>query len=402
MALAINEAAFESCHQAFLAYVQQKAGGEPFTNFQHPFLVDDEISYKWAAYRNGRDALALSRWHQWKPGQGRIIEAVKAACGPSIGANWLTRRYGDDQGNSDAPLYRVKGPDQVKALEEQLQILMLGGRETPDEFGLRFDKFAEYLRSNHLGCKWPFPSHLAFLLRPTTYFPVKPTPFNNLLAYYGLQNKVAGQVDWSRYSILMELADWLRERLSGYGSANTVELHSYMWVVAYLGPATKGSKRRRSVNFDLELAERQRRAMERERRGLMGERFVYEQEIDRLNKLGKRKLAQDVRLVSCDSSARGFDIKSYDDDGTEIHIEVKTTTASEGNDPGLWLTESERRTAKDDPNWHLYRVWAIDDRPQCRDLGNVITEPLSDWHLAPCGWFFSRGNSTSVLDYEWV
>lgn len=84
MPLAIDETAFESCHRAFLAHVQEKAGGEPFTNFQHPFLVDDEMSYKWAAYRSGRDALALTKRRQWTPGDGRIIQAAKAAGHSSI------------------------------------------------------------------------------------------------------------------------------------------------------------------------------------------------------------------------------------------------------------------------------------------------------------------------------
>jgi hypothetical protein len=267
---------------------------------------------------------------------------------------------------------------------------MLGGGDTPNEFGPRFDAFADYLRDNHLSCKWPFVSHLAFLLRPSTYFPVKPTPFNDLLEYYGLEDKVAGHVDWNRYLLLMELADWLRERLSGYGTADIVEIHSYMWVVAYLGPAnTKKRKRRSTRAFDTELGLRQKRAMERERRGLAGERHVFESEVERLNKLSKTKLANQVEMVSFNCSEGGFDIRSYDDDGKEIHIEVKTTIASEANDAGFWLSEGERAKAKDDPSWRLYRVWAIDDKPSHRDLGNVVTNLPINWSMDACGWFVS-------------
>jgi len=87
----------------------------------------------------------------------------------------------------------------------------------------------------------------------------------------------------------MQLADWLRERLSRYGTADIVEIHSYMWVVAYLGPATTKKRRHRSTRgFEAELVLRQKRAMERERRGLMGERHVFDHEINRLNRLGAR------------------------------------------------------------------------------------------------------------------
>jgi hypothetical protein len=397
MPLAINEAAFESCHENFLAYMQQNGHGEPFTNFQHPFLVKDEIAYKWAAYQRGQAALTLDKWRRWKPGEGKIIQAAKDACLPGIGANWLEHRFGA-KGNSDAPLYRVKGRYQTKELEEHLQTLMMGGRDTPDAFASRFDAFADYLRNRHLSCKWPFVSHLAFLLRPTTYFPVKPDRFNNLLAYYGLQNKVAGHVDWGRYSILMQLADWIRERLSGYGTADIVEIHSYMWVVAYLGPATTKKRKRRSTrDFETELVLRQKRAMERERRGLMGERHVFDHEVNRLNRLGNTKLASQVEMVSFDCSEGGFDIRSYDNEGKEIHIEVKTTIASERNDAGFWLSERERARAENDPCWRLYRVWSIDDKPQHRDLGNIVLEVPVNWPMEPCGWFVSGSGDPNSL-----
>ena len=134
----------------------------------------------------------------------------------------------------------------------------------------------------------------------------------------------------------MQLADWLRERLSGYGMADVVEIHSYMWVVAYLGPATTKKRKRRSTrDFPTELELRQKRAMERERRGLMGERHVFNHEVDRLNNLGKTKLANQVEMVSFSCTEGGFDIRSYDDEDKEIHIEVKTTISNETNDRGF-------------------------------------------------------------------
>lgn len=157
MPLTVNEAAFESCHENFLAYMQEKANGEAFTNFQHPFLVDDEVSYKWTAYRNGRDALSLDKWHRWKAGDGRTIQAVKDACLlPGVGANWLEHRFGA-KGNSDAPLYRVEGRVQIKELEEQLHTLMIGGSDSPNAFARRFDMFADYLRNRHLSLQVAVP-----------------------------------------------------------------------------------------------------------------------------------------------------------------------------------------------------------------------------------------------------
>ena len=87
MPLSINEDAFESCHENFLEFMKQNANGEPFTNFQHPFLVKDEIAYKWTAYNNGSIALRLDDWKKWIPGDGRTLQAVKNACLlPGVGA----------------------------------------------------------------------------------------------------------------------------------------------------------------------------------------------------------------------------------------------------------------------------------------------------------------------------
>jgi len=122
----------------------------------------------------------------------------------------------------------------------------------------------------------------------------------------------------------------------------------------------------------------------------MGERFVFEQEIEQLKRQDKGNLARRVELVSFDYSERGFDIKSYDANGEEVHIEVKTTMATEATDPGFWLSECERQTAKDDPSWRLYRVWNIEDKPHYRNLGNVVTTLPRSWQIAPCGWFVSR------------
>jgi hypothetical protein len=170
-----------------------------------------------------------------------------------------------------------------------------------------------------------------------------------------------------------------------------------MWVVAYLGLAATKKRRRRSArDFATELELRQKRAMERERRGFMGERHVFDHEVDRLTRLGKAKLATQVEMVSFNCSEGGFDIRSYDDNDEEIHIEVKTTISNQTNDAGFWLSETERAKAKDDPRWRLYRVWSIDDNPHHCNLGNIVKKLPADWQMDPCGWFVSHGDSNKA------
>lgn len=224
-----NRTQFRRGHAAFLAHMQNE-GGVPFTSFGHPFLVDDEIDYKWRIRREGHTRLKLDRWAKWSPGKGHILGAAKAACHGDISGNLLEHRFGPN--NSDSPLYRVNGTASIRDLESQLRDFLLGGGSHPEDVGPRFDRFADFLRARKLGCKWPFLPYLLFLLRPQTYFPILPGPFDRLFAFYGLPISISGHVEWARYLHVLRLADRLRELLSGYGVPNAIEVQSYMWVVS--------------------------------------------------------------------------------------------------------------------------------------------------------------------------
>ena len=62
--------------------------------------------------------------------------------------------------------------------------------------------------------------------------------------------------------------------------------------------------------------------------GLAGEFFVIEHERNKLIENGRDDLAKQVEHVSLLDSSAGYDIQSFDVDGSEIFIEVKTTTGS--------------------------------------------------------------------------
>src|SRR4051794_35521546 len=103
-------------HKAFLDYVLKESGGIPFTSFNHPFLVADEIAYKWRIYSEANEVLSVHKWKGWKLGSGQILRAVQTACNPSISRNLLEHRYGPGKGNSDSALYRVTKREDVTSL----------------------------------------------------------------------------------------------------------------------------------------------------------------------------------------------------------------------------------------------------------------------------------------------
>ena len=239
-------------------------------------------------------------------------------------------------------------------------------------------------------------AYLAFIYAPHRYFPILPNAFDRLFGALGLPDTISGRVSWENYSRVLDLADELRSSLSRYGRAGAIDIQSYMWILSYLIDAAV--ERRKStiaeVDFEEELRRRLEEAKQRERIGLAGEKLVMESEQRRLIKLGRRDLVRRVRLVSADGSNCGYDILSFNRDGSERHIEVKTTIQSRSFDRGFFVSGNEHECARRDPYWVLARVWGIDDIPVHDFLENMIARAQSTWSVDPITWFISpRGKA---------
>jgi len=391
MVIHIDNARFQRAHEAFKKHLYVSSGGRTFNSFNHTFLWNTEIYYKRTVFGIANKALHLEEWERWRDTPGSIVQAVKEACHPSISKNLLEHRFGFEN-SSEKALYTTRGIDQVVGLETRLFDFFKGVPNAPDTIGARFDGLADFLRQERLGCNWAFSAYLTFLLDCKRYFPIRPSRFDALLKYYGNSAQVSHHVSWERYSYLLELADLLRSKLARYEFADAIDIQSYMWVVSYLLKNDKVDETLAPPKLDLEaeLASRQRSARERERIGLLGEEFVLECEKDRLRKADRNDLANRVAMVSCGDESLGYDVLSFDVDGDELHIEVKTTSRSREADPGFWLSENERSRAELDSQWTLYRVWSVDSSPVCEDLGNVPLGENDGWMLEVSSWHAHR------------
>jgi uncharacterized protein (UPF0333 family) len=65
--------------------------------------------------------------------------------------------------------------------------------------------------------------------------------------------------------------------------------------------------------------------------GDLGEMFVYDLEVNYLNKIGRSDLAEKVQHVAIEGDGHGYDIKSFYENGSEKFIEVKATNTSSGS-----------------------------------------------------------------------
>ena len=106
--------------------------------------------------------------------------------------------------------------------------------------------------------------------------------------------------------------------------------------------------------------------------GQAGELFAAEIEARRLHDLGKKKLADRVEHVArTQGDGLGYDVLSFEADGRERLIEVKTTTF--GQLTPFYVTRNEvARSEVDSESYHLYRVFDFRNRPRMFAVSGAI------------------------------
>lgn len=120
----------------------------------------------------------------------------------------------------------------------------------------------------------------------------------------------------------------------------------------------------------------QRDYLEREARnaslGFAGEVFVVNFEQLRLRAAGLQRLAEKIEHVSQSrGDGLGFDILSFDTDGRERFIEVKTT--SFGKETPFFISQNEAAFARENHDrFHLYRLFDFRRNPRLFDLQGAV------------------------------
>ncbi len=106
------------------------------------------------------------------------------------------------------------------------------------------------------------------------------------------------------------------------------------------------------ISEPLSIYEKQDR--ENKKLGDIGEKLILIQEQKKLKELQEKGIVSLDKKIIKQKDFVGYDILSYDLNGEEIHIEVKTT---KGNDKSpFYMSMNEVYVMKQDSKWRLYRV----------------------------------------------
>jgi hypothetical protein len=127
--------------------------------------------------------------------------------------------------------------------------------------------------------------------------------------------------------------------------------------------------------------------------GRAGEEFVIDVERRRLAGADRSDLAQKIRWISAEEGdGAGYDVLSFEPNGRERLLEVKTTNGS-ARTP-FFLTRNERELALErSEDWRIYRVHLFSTEPRIFTIAPPLEKAVS---LSPETWraSFFRGDQT--------
>jgi hypothetical protein len=124
------------------------------------------------------------------------------------------------------------------------------------------------------------------------------------------------------------------------------------------------SLKKKDVDFTARIINHQIKNAENKRLGDLGELWVVEQERLRLINSGRSDLSLKVEHIAMSKGdGAGYDILSFDEQGNELLIEVKTTKG--GLKSNFYITRNElERSMIEESKYRLYRVYDFDIEKQ--------------------------------------
>lgn len=110
--------------------------------------------------------------------------------------------------------------------------------------------------------------------------------------------------------------------------------------------------------------------------GVIGEKFVFQREIEKVKKIDERSVERVIHLSAMQGDGFGYDISSINEKGETIYIEVKTTKGNK--DTPFYMSINERKFFEINMNNNafIYRVYNFNEDACHGDMDIISAKDL--------------------------
>jgi hypothetical protein len=357
-------------------------------SFQDPdTTLASQENYKNWLPGQAQDILKAHSWSRKNIGDGNILARVIQAI--EIPGNnllqWQARNGPKSRVHSN--LLKIKRHS-AKCREIETCFYQLYKNRTTDSS--LFERIIEVS-----GRRYELLAYLFFIAAPHQFLPIRTKSFDKAFAELGVEHRTANRCDWDNYQTFIKIIKSVQKQLQAEGieDATLLDAHSFCWILSrkdsarreFKVPALMAFQGRIlahkpngtfSVKEDAEIRDMQQEMIKRNAAGQIAEEAALKAERRRLQKAGRSDLAEKVQSVA-DKPGLGYDIQSFELDGSERFIEVKNV--SQGN--RFFISESEWLNSRNRSNYFFYLVQGIErERPLVTIMSAV---ELEYHHLCP-------------------
>lgn len=392
----ITENIFEYALTEFKNIVK-KGMNENITDFKTNSFINEHENYKYAVLEQAKNILLTKTWKEDEIGNGRILKAVKDSIQTNVVYNYKTHQNNLIDWRKKDNFSKIK----VNSKNEKLLYEFFKSKIKDEK---AFDLFSEF------GFSYQLIAYLFFIKNPQKYLPISQTRFDLIFSSLNIDLKTSHNSSWENYQefigIIKQFQNYLKTKFNGI---ELLDAHSFLWIYGFQfekpkekievknktkkpvekkKPELPNYQPRKAVDLEtlvepeteIDYIEQLKKQMEI---GDLAEKIVLNSEQEFLSDEFP-DLADKVRSVA-NNPKLGFDIISFETDGTQKQIEVKAISTNKSN-KSFFLTRNELNKSKTYPNYYLYCVSELNSeqpkilrikQPNFENENEFIMEPLT-------------------------
>jgi len=396
----INDTIFKKAYLAFKKRVESESNVELKSIKDHPYF-DDRENYKYVVLNNAKNELLLKTWKEDDIGNGYILEAVKNSIQTSVVYNGK---------KVDNNLIDWRKKDNFNKLKPDVETERLFF----NFFKSKVKDQVAFERLNNMGFSYQLIAYLFFLKNSQKYMPISQERFDAIFESLGIDLKTSHNISWENYLDYCGIIKSFKKHLSTiHKDITLLDAHSFLWIYGdqfdtrknkTITNTTKENENntipekqekkeridkpyqpRKAVDLndlsenkpEIDFIEQHRKQIEI---GKLAEDVVVKNEKESLKDFPD--LAKNVRPVAHNPKL-GFDIISWEKDGTQKQIEVKAIS-EKSNFKSFILTRNELKKSKEYPNYYVYCVNDINsDNPKILKIKNPLFENVNQFTIEP-------------------